>query len=260
MTGSITESDPAYFVKFLDARRLNPEEAITKRRMIDYLQPLEGKRVLDVGCGTGDDSREIARLVGPKGRVVGLDYSEAMVAEARRRAADSGLPVEFCTGDAMKLDFADASFDRVRCENVLMHLRDAHMGLDEMIRVVRSGGRIVASEADTETRFIDSPYVELTRAIFSSFADATPSGRIGRALPRLMREAGLQGVTCQSSVIRADLAFFRILQEGQLNNCVQRGLVSAKEAEQWWQQIEKADASGNFHYGVIAFTASGEKP
>jgi ubiquinone/menaquinone biosynthesis C-methylase UbiE len=149
-----------------------------------------------------------------------------MVTEAGRRAADSGLPVEFCPGDAMSLDFADASFDSVRCENVLIHLRDAHKALNELIRVARSGGRSVASELDTEMRFIDSPYVQLTRTIFSSFADATPSGRIGRALLRLMRDAGLHNVTCQATVVRADLIFFRILQEGHLNNCIQQGLIS----------------------------------
>lgn len=81
------ENDLAYFVRFLDARKSNPEKAMTKRLVIDRLQPLEGERVLDVGCGTGDDSLEIARLVDSEGRVVGIDYSEAMIAEARRRAA-----------------------------------------------------------------------------------------------------------------------------------------------------------------------------
>ena len=56
------------------------------------LQPLEAQHVLDVGCGTGDDSREIASLVGLKGRVVGIDYSAAMVAEARRRTGTYQSP------------------------------------------------------------------------------------------------------------------------------------------------------------------------
>jgi ubiquinone/menaquinone biosynthesis C-methylase UbiE len=251
------ENNPAYFVKLLDARRSSPEEAIVKRRIIDMLQPLEAQHVLDVGCGTGDDSREIASLVGLKGRVVGIDYSAAMVAEARRRTTDTSLPIEFHEGDAMKLGFADGSFDRVRSENVLLHLRDAHRGLEEMIRVVRPGGRVVASEPDTATRFVDSPYVALTNTIFASFADATPSGRIGRALARLMRESGLRDVTCHATVVRAPLAFFRVLQEGHANNCVQQGLVAKKDVERWWEQLEEADAAGDFHYGVIVFTAAG---
>jgi hypothetical protein len=67
--------------------------------------------------------------------------------------------------------------------------------------VTRSEGRIVALEVDTETRFIDSPYVQLTRTIFSSFADATPSGQIGRALPRLMRAAGMRKELLSAPVV-----------------------------------------------------------
>jgi ubiquinone/menaquinone biosynthesis C-methylase UbiE len=49
------QKDPAYFVKFLDGRKSIPLDAPTKRQMIDWLQPLEGKRMLDVGRGSGDD-------------------------------------------------------------------------------------------------------------------------------------------------------------------------------------------------------------
>jgi ubiquinone/menaquinone biosynthesis C-methylase UbiE len=82
-----TQQDPSYFVKFLDARKAIPEDTLINRQIIDWLQPLEGRQVLDVGCGTGDDSREIARLVGPKGRVVAIDFSAAMITEARKRNA-----------------------------------------------------------------------------------------------------------------------------------------------------------------------------
>src|SRR5215831_19201759 len=68
-----------------------------------------GDSVLDVGCGTGDDVREIARLVGTKGRVVGIDPSEAMIAESKRRAEGSGQPVHFQCGDVLKIDSPDAS-------------------------------------------------------------------------------------------------------------------------------------------------------
>src|SRR5829696_5609751 len=79
--------DPADFIRYLDVA--NAEDVIRayKSRMRDLLEPLAGARILDAGCGTGDDACAIARLVGPSGAVVGLDTSEAMVAEARQRAA-----------------------------------------------------------------------------------------------------------------------------------------------------------------------------
>jgi ubiquinone/menaquinone biosynthesis C-methylase UbiE len=252
------EKDSAYFIKFLDARKSIPEEAVIKRQIIDLLQPLESKRMLDVGCGTGDDSREIAGLVGPNGRVVGIDYSATMIAEARKRT-DSSLPVEFREGDATKLEFADASFDCCRAERVLVHLSNARKGLEEMIRVVRSGGRVVASEPDVETLFFDSPYVELTRRIVASLADAGASGRIGRSLPRLMREFGLKDVTCQATVTHPSFKIARIAWDGSVDTYVEQGLISAKDAERWWQQLEEADSAGDFYCGAIVFTAAGEK-
>jgi ubiquinone/menaquinone biosynthesis C-methylase UbiE len=253
------ENDPAYFVKFLDARKSIAEDATIKRHMVDLLQPLAGRRVIDVGCGTGDDSRVIAGLVGLEGQVVGVDYSATMVAEARRRTTDAGLPVEFREGDAMKLDFADASFDGCRAERVLMHLSDPRKGLQEMIRIVRSGGRVVASELDQETIFFDSPYVELTRRFVASFADATPSARVGRSLARLMREAGLQSVIGQATVIRVPFGMVRIGFEGHVDKCVQQRLISPQDAERWWQHLKESDAAGEFHCGAIVFTAAGEK-
>jgi len=254
------QQDPSYFVKFLDARKAIPEDALIKRQIIDWLQPLEGRQVLDVGCGMGDDSREIARLVGPKGHVVAIDFSAAMITEARKRNADTpALPIEFREGDATKLAFADGSFDCARVERVLMHLRDAREGLEEMIRVVRTGGRIVASELDQETAFLDSPHTDVMRRLVSSLADATPSPRVGRSLARLLRQAGLQNVKSQATVISVPFNMARIAFGGHVDRCVQQGLLSASDAERWWQHLEAANAADEFHAGAIVFTAIGEK-
>jgi ubiquinone/menaquinone biosynthesis C-methylase UbiE len=255
-----SQQDPSYFVKFLDARKEIPEDATIKRQIIDWLQPLEGKYILDVGCGTGDDSREIARHVGPKGRVTAIDFSAAMVAEAGKRNADTpGLPVEFHEGDATQLVFADGFFDIARVERVLMHLRDASKGLEEMIRVVRSGGRVIASEVDQETLFFDSPYIEVMRRVVTSLADAMPSPRIGRSLAGLMRQAGLQNVRSHARVIKIPLNFARIGMSGHVDKCVQQGVISAQDAERWWQHLEAANATGEFHAGAIVFTVMADK-
>lgn len=101
-----------------------------------------GGSALDVACGTGALTRELARLVGEHGRVVGMDFSPGMLDRARRRA---GGP-EWIQGDAMDLPFLDASFDAATIAFGLRNLADPGRGLVEMARVVRTGGRLVVLE------------------------------------------------------------------------------------------------------------------
>jgi len=97
--------DPEFLIRFLDAARQNESVQECKRKIRDLLSIQPGDRLLDVGCGTGDDAIELAGLAGASGRAVGIDTSALMVAEATRRAARSGLPVEIVQGDAHRLDF-----------------------------------------------------------------------------------------------------------------------------------------------------------
>ena len=78
--------------------------------MAELLAPQPGDHLLDAGCGAGADVFALAALVGPTGQVVGVDRSAVMVAQARERAAGSGLPVDFRVGDITALDFPDNTF------------------------------------------------------------------------------------------------------------------------------------------------------
>jgi ubiquinone/menaquinone biosynthesis C-methylase UbiE len=149
--------DPRFFIEFLDARKTIEGEREVKEHILEMLDLKPGAQVLDVGSGTGDDAREIAGLVAASGQIVGIDASDALIAESRKRAAGSGLPVDFRLGDVRNLEFPDATFDRIRTDRVQMFVPEIETALAEMVRVLRTGGRVVASELDHELRFIDSP-------------------------------------------------------------------------------------------------------
>jgi ubiquinone/menaquinone biosynthesis C-methylase UbiE len=102
-------------------------------------------RILDLGTGPGTASLELARA-SPKSRITGLDLSYAMLARARRHARDGGLPLSFVQGDALRLPFADATFDGAAGHSVLYLLPDPLAALGELLRVVRPGGRIAFLE------------------------------------------------------------------------------------------------------------------
>lgn len=107
-----------------------------------------GLEVLDIGSGPGTITLDLGRLVAP-GRVVGIDTSDQVVANANGLARDNGLRnVVFQTGDAYALEFPDASFDVVHAHQVLQHLADPVAALREFRRVLRPGGIVAARDAD----------------------------------------------------------------------------------------------------------------
>ena len=101
-----------------------------------------GEAVLDIGCGAGFDTLLAARRVGPAGRVIGVDMTEAMVEKARRAAAELGLSnVEARKGFAEELPVADGSIDVVISNGVINLCPDKLVVMKEVFRVLNPGGR-----------------------------------------------------------------------------------------------------------------------
>jgi demethylmenaquinone methyltransferase/2-methoxy-6-polyprenyl-1,4-benzoquinol methylase len=101
-----------------------------------------GGSALDVACGSGKLTAELARIAGPPGRVVGLDFSPEMLAIARSRHQG----IEFVEGDALNLPYPEGSFDACTIAFGLRNLADPVRGLREMLRVLRPRGRAVVLE------------------------------------------------------------------------------------------------------------------
>jgi demethylmenaquinone methyltransferase/2-methoxy-6-polyprenyl-1,4-benzoquinol methylase len=119
-----------------------------RERAVDLAAVGPGDRVLDVATGTGDLALAAARRVGPSGTVVGSDFSEGMLALARKK--DPSIAFEW--GDALELPYEDASFDAATVGFGARNFSDLDRGLAEMARVVRPGGRVVILEITTPRR------------------------------------------------------------------------------------------------------------
>ncbi|WP_432520963.1 methyltransferase domain-containing protein [Kineococcus sp. SYSU DK006] len=113
--------------------------------LLAHLRP--GQSLLDVGCGVGTITADLAARVAP-GRVVGVDVSEEVLATARASAAERGVHVDLRTADATALPFPDGGFDVVHTHQVLQHVADPVAVLREMRRVARPGGLVAVREAD----------------------------------------------------------------------------------------------------------------
>lgn len=133
------ESAPAYDPVLRNLDKFNND-------LLRHAQPRPGERVLDVATGPGQPALSVAPLVGPTGSVLGIDLAERMVEVARSRAKAAGLEnVEFRVMDAEGLDVPDASFDLVVCRFGLQIVTDPDRAIAEIRRVLKPGGRLVAT-------------------------------------------------------------------------------------------------------------------
>lgn len=115
--------------------------------LLPHLRP--GMTLLDVGCGPGTITADLAELVAP-GRVVAVDRAEGILEQAAAVAAERGLGdrVEFAVADVHALDYPDDTFDVVHAHQVLQHVGDPVQALREMRRVCRPGGVVAARDGD----------------------------------------------------------------------------------------------------------------
>lgn len=182
--------------------------------LLDRVAPRRGERVLDVACGPGSVTRLVAERVGPTSRVLGCDFSAAMLALARAKAMPAeSAPVEYIEAPADSLPVAGESFDVGVCQQGLQFFPDRSAALAELYRALRPGGRLgiaVWSAID------DSP-------VFAAMAEAlreTAGGELAdryRAGPwGLTEEGDLHGLIASAGFkdVRVELRTVEVVFEG----------------------------------------------
>lgn len=122
-------------------------------KVVKTVQAKPGMRILDVCCGTGKLTRELAKTIQPSGQVIGVDFSEKMLNEAWKNI--NNLPgkenIKLLQGDALNLPFEDNGFDGVTVGWGLRNLPDLRRGIQEMMRVVKSGSMVVSLDMGKPT-------------------------------------------------------------------------------------------------------------
>lgn len=125
----------------------------------------EGGRAVDVGRGPGT-AAALAALVGPDGRVLGIDASAVMV-EAATAAHAEVAGLAFLVGDALALDLDDDAVDAYRSERTFQYLTEPERAWAEAVRVVRPGGRVAVTDTDWGTLTVDHPDEKLTHRLLA---------------------------------------------------------------------------------------------
>lgn len=196
-----TEDRLAYqrtIARTYDERSSNHDNSVWHRktalRLVEDLPPRLGDRVLDIATGTGTIAFHAASLVGASGRVVGVDLSEGMLAQANAKLSASGLHnLEFVLADAEDLEFPTHSFDRIYCASAFFWMLDPAATLKHWHDLLKPGGRL-GFHALPDTSYV---WVSVARQVLAQYGVTyvlnCPTGSIDRCR-RLLAEAGYQNI------------------------------------------------------------------
>jgi SAM-dependent methyltransferase len=240
---------------------LRSHRSRTAENSAAYLLPLlrPGIDLLDVGCGPGTITRDLAQLVAP-GHVVAIDAAGGILDEARGTCEEAGVGnVEFQQADAESLPFDDATFDVVHAHQVLQHVPHPVQVLSEMRRVCRPEGTVAARDGDFHGQawWPHEPMLDRWLELYCSVArrnGGEPDA--GRRLLSWATEAGFSGVSCSASTwcaatpeVRewwADLWAERTTSSTFGERAIELGLSDTDEltriAEGWRRWAEAPDA------------------
>jgi ubiquinone/menaquinone biosynthesis C-methylase UbiE len=195
--------------------RTEPERAAWDRILDLVLAGRKTLDALDVGCGTGFLSLELAT----RGhRVTGVDFAPAMLAEARRKAAERGAAIRFEEADAEQLPFSAGSFELLVSRHVLWTLPHPEAAIDEWIRVLRPGGRLAVIDGQFDPGCLTHQRENArTSAEYAAIGDRLPflGGRPREEIEALLRAHGLVNVGSDPVLDLVEAQAIRMVAEGR---------------------------------------------
>ncbi len=254
-------ADPEALGRFLDQAAQNLRDV--KEASFAAMSLRAGDSVLDVGCGPATDLEALEAIVGPSGRVVGVDSSEKMVAEGQERIRSRNGRAEILLGDAHDLRFAEGTFDAVHTERVLLHIENPLRVIKACVRVLKPGGRLVCVEPDRAAQAVDASDAEMADRVLRALVTQV-NPRIGRQLRSLFVEAGLTMVDAHPNpLVATSLGLFSAAFPGGFESALQiakeSGRVDSHEVETLLADLKTRDAESRFFGLALFVTCRGVK-
>lgn len=251
---------PLYLVKA--AEMFSP----VKQQSYKKMNVNQGHKVLDVGCGPGFDVMALAELVGPLGKIIGLDYDCNMLKEATQniRATQRDQIVSLIRGSADQLPFQNNYFDSCRSERLFMHLSVPERTLAEMYRVTKPGGSIVVVDTDWSSLSFDNSLPKIEQAL-SNFrlTHVLKNGYSGRSLYRQFRNTQLVNINIDVFpifVTDVDLFYFFAMQQAVEDQALAHQAITGIELKQWRNELNDAAVNDTFYGCANVVMVSANKP
>ena len=238
----------ASIVERLEMRGRDVEFVAMRDRYVERLQLGRKAQVLELGCGTGVVARAIAASPRFEGRVVGSDYSSALIDAAERFAVRDGVDdrTQFVVEDAQRTEQPDSHFDAVLLHTLVSHIPDPAATVGEAARSVKPGHPVAVFDGDYSSLAIFTGHDGDDAVVEAILHAVVANPTVMRTMPTLLGNAGLRVVDLEAStrIETGELVFFRSLAEAYLPIAVRADLVDESLARDWQQALDVACAGG----------------
>ena len=220
-------------------------------QVLEALQLRRGERVLEIGCGGGFLTFEVAQCIGPTGDVRAIDISADQIAAAKNRCAE--LPWATCqVADALSLPYEDGTFDLVYGHQVFEYVTPLETALSEVQRVLRPGGRCAIVATDWNTAVWHSEHPERMQRVLTAWAAHSPTPNLPSILGAQLRQAGLEPLR-QIPIAMINRSYHGHSFSYWVSRLIKvfvvgRQIITEAEAEAWLHEFDELERQGAYFF------------
>ena len=246
----------------LESLYLTADVVAQRSETLRKLSLAEGNFVIDIGCGPGFLCESMAEIVGPSGRVVGIDISPDLVGLAERRNCRNWL--SYRVGDATVIDEPDAGFDVATCTQVAEYIPEVDKAISEAFRVLRPGGRAVFVATDWDAVIWHSDAPKRMTAVMRAWETHCAHPRLPRSMPERLHASGF--VIDGASVFPilnlkwADDSYSKGLSNLIHDFVAASGDVADDELRAWADELPRLSDGGRYFFNSSRFIFKVSKP
>lgn len=246
----------------IDKQYAAPTLVKQRRRTLEALRLAPGEQVLDIGCGPGYLTREMAAQVGATGRVVGIDTSQAMLDVAAARCR-THAGIELRHADATALPFPDAGFDAIAVVQVYLFVPDLDRALSELARVLKPGGRAVVVDTDWDSLVQHTSDPARMDRYLQIWKQRYVNATVARLFPGALRRAGLV-VEHAGAIPIVELMPDEVSYSGsqlpEFTKFLGGKGIPPDEAQAWEADIRELARRGEYFFALNRFLFVARKP